>query len=102
MDPISCERLRETLPEFVARVRAETNVPGVTVAVSIRGSRVNVEAGTRVVGEAFPLAIDDGFHLGCITHLLLAIAALELQRTGRLRRRAPRRVRAGARGLRAR
>jgi CubicO group peptidase (beta-lactamase class C family) len=89
MGLISHERLRETLAEFVARLRAETNVPGIVVGVSLGGARIYARAGTRNVDDTLPLANDDGFCLGGGTHLLLAAAALELHRDGALALDAP-------------
>ena len=54
MSLISHERLRETLAEFVARLRAETNVPGIVVGVSLGGARVYAQAGTRNVDDTRP------------------------------------------------
>ncbi len=78
------ESLRPRLQSFVARVQRETAVPGIGVAVSIAGERLDVFAGTRAVGRALPLGPDARFHLGCITKLLLAMLALELSQRGAL------------------
>jgi CubicO group peptidase (beta-lactamase class C family) len=83
------ERLARELAEFVSRVLAETGVPGLAVALSIRGTRVAACAGARTLGEPRPLARDDRFHIGCATKLLLAIVTLELADAGRLALDAP-------------
>jgi CubicO group peptidase (beta-lactamase class C family) len=76
------ESLRSRLQSFVARVQRETAVPGIGVAVSIAGERLDAFAGTRAVGRAQPLGPDARFHLGCITKLLHAMLALELSQRG--------------------
>jgi CubicO group peptidase (beta-lactamase class C family) len=76
------ESLRPQLEGFVARVQRETRVPGIGVAVSIAGERLETHAGTRVAGLALPLGSDARYHLGCTTKLLLAMLALELAQHG--------------------
>jgi CubicO group peptidase (beta-lactamase class C family) len=78
------EPLRSRLQGFVARVQQETGVPGIGIAVSIAGERLEAFAGTRVAGCALPLGPDARFHLGCTTKLLLAMLALELSQRGAL------------------
>ncbi len=78
------ESLRPRLQGFVARVQRETAVPGIGVAVSIAGERLEAYAGTRAAGRVLPLEPDVRFHLGCTTKLLLAMLALELSHGGAL------------------
>jgi len=78
------ESLRPRLQEFVARVQRETAVPGIGVAVTVAGARLEAYAGTRAAGRALPLGPDARFHLGCTTKLLLAMLALELSHAGAL------------------
>jgi CubicO group peptidase (beta-lactamase class C family) len=78
------EALRPQLEGFVARMQRETRVPGIGLAVSIRGERIEAHAGTRTAGAPLPLAADARYHLGCATKLLLAMAALELKHCGLL------------------
>ena len=66
----------------MARVHAETRVPGIALGVSVAGSRFYACAGTSVAGDTRPLTIGSRFHLGCAGKLLLAIATLELERRG--------------------
>lgn len=89
VQPMPIEELGEQLQGFLARIRAETQVPGIAAAISVGGRRVYAAAGTRLVDEASPLASDDRFHLGCATKLLLAIVALELACGGKLDLNAP-------------
>ena len=65
--------LQARLDEFVARVQAETRVPGIGVGVSVAGRRFYACAGTRAVGESQPLTSETRFHLGCAGKLLLAM-----------------------------
>lgn len=76
------ELLRPQLQGFVGRVQRETGVPGIGVAVSIGGERLEIYAGTRVAGSALPLESQCRYHLGCATKLLLAMLALELGNGG--------------------
>ncbi|RPI63405.1 MAG: class A beta-lactamase-related serine hydrolase, partial [Lysobacterales bacterium] len=78
------ESLRPRLQGFVARVQRETGVPGIGVAVSIAGERLEAFAGTRAADRVLPLGPDAHFHLGCTTKLLLAMLALELCDRGAL------------------
>jgi len=78
------ESLRPRLQGFVARVQRETTVPGIGVAVSIAGERLETYAGTRAAGRVLPLGPDARFHLGCTTKLLLAMLTLELSHAGAL------------------
>jgi CubicO group peptidase (beta-lactamase class C family) len=78
------ESLRPRLQSFVAQVQRETAVPGMGVAVSIAGERLEAYAGERSASRGLPLEADARFHLGCITKLLLAMLALELSQRGLL------------------
>src|SRR5688572_2234156 len=78
------ESLRPHLQGFVASVQRETAVPGIAVAVSIAGERLEAFAGSRSAGRTLPLGPDARFHLGCTTKLLLAMLALELCNSGAL------------------
>ena len=78
------ESLRPQLEGFVARVQRETRVPGIGVAVSIEGKRLEAYAGTRAAGLSLPLGPDARYHLGCTTKLLVAMLALELAQDGLL------------------
>jgi CubicO group peptidase (beta-lactamase class C family) len=75
----SAESLRVPLEGFVARVQRETRVPGIGVAISMAGERLEAYAGT---GRCAPLAPDARYHLGCTTKLLLALLTLELAERG--------------------
>jgi CubicO group peptidase (beta-lactamase class C family) len=72
------------LEGFVARMQRETGVPGIGVAVSIAGRRIEAHAGARAAGAALPLGADARYHLGCATKLLHAMCALELAHRGLL------------------
>lgn len=78
------EALRPQLFGFVERVQRETGVPGIGVAVSGAGERLEIYAGTRTAGRALPLGAECRYHLGCATKLLLAMLALELANGGAL------------------
>lgn len=80
--------LHSQLGDFVARIQGEARVPGIGVAVSVRGARAVVAHGSRTVGGPDALTGASRYHLGCITKLLLAALALELDRSGALDLRA--------------
>jgi CubicO group peptidase (beta-lactamase class C family) len=77
------------IESFAARIRRETGVPGIGVGVSIGGERFVVALGARARGAAEPLTTAARYRLGCITKLLLAALALELEHAGALDLRAP-------------
>jgi CubicO group peptidase (beta-lactamase class C family) len=74
--------LQPRLEELVARVHAETRVPGIGLGVSAAGKRFYACAGTTAAGQDQPLTTGARFHLGCAGKLLVAIATLELERRG--------------------
>lgn len=78
------EKLRSELEGFVTRVRSETQVPGISVAVSIGNESLEVHVGSRDAHGATAIGRDARYHLGCTTKLLLAMLALELSHDGRL------------------
>jgi CubicO group peptidase (beta-lactamase class C family) len=75
----SLDSLRVPLDGFVARLQRETRVPGIGVAVSVAGARLEAYAGT---GRLAPLDAAARYHLGCTTKLLLALLTLELAQRG--------------------
>jgi CubicO group peptidase (beta-lactamase class C family) len=76
--------LQPQLEGFVTRIQRETGVPGIGVAVHVAGERLEAHAGARRAGEPLPIGPDARYHLGCVTKLLLAMAALELVHCGLL------------------
>ena len=66
----SADSLQVPLEGFVARVQRETRVPGIGVAVSVAGERLEAYAGT---GRSAPLDRAARYHMGCTTKLLLAM-----------------------------
>jgi hypothetical protein len=81
--------LQTRLDSLAARVREETQVPGIAVGVSVDGRRSYAVSGTRLAGERLPLTIDCCYELGCASKLPLAITAHELARRGMLDLSAP-------------
>ena len=76
--------LQARLDSLAARVRTETQVPGIAIGASVDGRRYRAVAGTRLAGERRPLTLDCRYELGCASKLPLAITAHELARRGRL------------------
>lgn len=81
-------RQRE-LETFLARIRAETGIPGIGLALSVAERRTFASSGTLTAEGAAPLTEDARFHLGCIVKVLLALATLELARRAALDLNAP-------------
>jgi D-alanyl-D-alanine carboxypeptidase len=77
------------LEEFVHRIRLETGVPGLAVAVTRARQRTMVVAGSVTAERPAPLGADARYHIGCITKLLLAMLVLELSTEGALALDAP-------------
>ncbi|HEX7081887.1 MAG TPA: serine hydrolase domain-containing protein [Gammaproteobacteria bacterium] len=70
--PSARGRLQSFLEHFVR----ETGVPGVALAASVGGARIEASAGTCRAGEAAPLTPQHRFHLGCTAKLLAAAVTL--------------------------
>ena len=70
------------LGAFTARFRAETNLPGISIATTVDGERVCAAAGVGRNDE--PLDAAARYELGCAVQLPLALLALELAREGKL------------------
>ena len=69
---------------FVSQVRAQTQVPGIAVAVSNLQQRMYINAGATAAGGTVRMSQHALFRLGCVTKLLLAAVVLELVREGKL------------------
>jgi hypothetical protein len=74
---------------LAARVREETQIPGIVLGASIDGRRTYAVSGTIEVGDERLLEKSARFALGCASKLPLAISAHELARRGALDLRAP-------------
>jgi CubicO group peptidase (beta-lactamase class C family) len=83
-DETDLASLEARIRAFLLRVRSETGVPAIGVALRLGGRRVAITVGARAAGDAARLATDARFHLGCATKLLLAAVTLELARSGAL------------------
>jgi hypothetical protein len=81
--------LQPRIAALAARVREETQVPGVVLGASVDGRRVYAVAGSSEAGDRRQLDKSASFALGCASKLPLAIAAHELARRGTLDLRAP-------------
>ena len=80
--------LQTRMDALAARVREETQIPGVALGASIDGRRTYAVAGTNEAGERRALDKSASFALGCASKLPLAIAAHELARRGAIDLRA--------------
>ncbi|HEX5419509.1 MAG TPA: serine hydrolase domain-containing protein [Gammaproteobacteria bacterium] len=89
IDTSSIQSTRERIQAFLERVQSQTKIPGIALALSVNGQRLYASAGAHSSGNAAPITERDRFHLGCTSKLLLAVAALELARQGRLVLQAP-------------
>ena len=74
--------LQARMDALAARVREETQIPGVALGASVDGRRTYAVAGTNEAGERRRLHKSATFALGCASKLPLAITAHELARGG--------------------
>jgi hypothetical protein len=81
--------LQPRMDALAARVREETQIPGIVLGASIDGRRTYAAAGTSIAGERRRLGKSATFALGCASKLPLAISAHELARRGALDLRNP-------------
>jgi hypothetical protein len=76
--------LQPRMDALAARVREETQIPGIVLGASVDGRRTYAAAGTSITGERRRLGKSATFALGCASKLPLAIRAHELARRGAL------------------
>jgi len=76
--------LQPRMDALAARVREETQIPGIVLGASVDGRRTYAAAGTSIAGERRRLGKSATFALGCASKLPLAISAHELARRGAL------------------
>jgi len=81
--------LQPRMDALAARVREETQIPGVVLGASVDGRRTYAVAGTSEAGQRRRLEKSASFALGCASKLPLAITAHELARHGSIDLRAP-------------
>jgi hypothetical protein len=81
--------LQPRMDALAARVREETQIPGIVLGASVDGRRTYAAAGTSVADERRRLGKSATFALGCASKLPLAIRAHELARRGALELRDP-------------
>jgi len=80
----SPDALAAQIDAFVSQVRAQTQVPGIAVAVSNLQQRIYINVGATAAGGSVKMSQHAQFRIGCITKLLLAAVVLELVREGKL------------------
>lgn len=76
--------LQNNLQALLMTVRAETGIPGISIALSIGGQRLFASVGSIAIDNDTPLSIDARFQLGCITKLLTCMIASSLIDEGKL------------------
>ena len=81
--------LQRRMDALAARVREETQIPGIVLGASVDGRRTYAAAGSYIAGERRRLGKSATFALGCASKLPLAIRAHELARHGALDLRSP-------------
>ncbi len=74
---------------FVTQLRAQTQVPGIAVAISNLQQRIYVNVGATVAVGSVKMSQHAQFRVGCVTKLLLAAVVLELVRESQLDLDAP-------------
>lgn len=81
------DEFQSRLKARVARLREETGLTGVTVAIMIDGQLTGVAAtGERRRGSGIPVTVDDRWHVGSITKSMTATLLAVLEDDGRLAR----------------
>ncbi|MDR0311186.1 MAG: beta-lactamase family protein [Acidobacteriota bacterium] len=77
------EALQGHMQTLVAKMRADTGIPGICLALDIAGRYVFASTGTRAIDD--PAEIDENAHFqaGCISKLLTALVAAELIEAGK-------------------
>lgn len=81
--------LSRELAELLAQVSMETGVPGVGIALSVRGDRSTAYRGYLASGAELPVSSLSRFQLGCITKVLTALVSAELVLAGKLEPESP-------------
>ena len=81
--------LQRRMDALAARVREETQIPGVILGASVERRRTYAVAGTNETGQRRRLEKSASFALGCAIKLPLAIAAHELARRDAIDLREP-------------
>jgi len=81
--------LQSRMDALAARVREETQIPGVVLGASVDGRRTYAVAGMNEAGGRRRLEKSATFSLGCASKLPLAITAHALARDGAIDLRAP-------------
>lgn len=76
--------LRHGLRVFLEKIRSDTGIPGIGVALSVAGHPCSVAVGTATVDSSVALSTDSRFQLGCITKWLTAIVVAQLAAKGAL------------------
>jgi CubicO group peptidase (beta-lactamase class C family) len=73
---------QEHLQEILAGIRAATRVPGLGIAVSVNGKRVDAYSGEPALGQQHTFSARSRFQLSCLMKLLLSLTVLELSDDG--------------------
>lgn len=81
--------LQRNLDGLLHDIQRETSIPGISLALSINGTRLYSSIGTMAVDSTIAMTADARFQLGCITKLIVAMLAGELIEQRRLDPEAP-------------
>jgi CubicO group peptidase (beta-lactamase class C family) len=80
---------RNDLKAFIKRVKQASGVPGISVALNVKGETLRVAGGYADVETQAPMTPNSRFELGCVKKLLTAMVVLELTRERQIELSAP-------------
>lgn len=76
--------LRKQLRTFLADIKNQTGVPGISLAMNIGKPKLFTSVGTLSIDSHEPMNENTHFQLGCISKLMTALIAAELIEAGKL------------------
>ena len=77
------EALRGHMQTLVTKIRKETGIPGLCLALNADGRQITAAAGTIAIDSPVEMDVDTHFQMGCISKLLTALVAAELIEAGK-------------------
>jgi CubicO group peptidase (beta-lactamase class C family) len=77
------DTLQEHIQTLVTRIRKDTGIPGICLALNIGGQQITANAGTLAIDSRVEINESTHFQAGCISKLLTALVAAELIEAGK-------------------
>ena len=81
--PAAVEALRGHIQTLVAKIRKDTGIPGLCLALNLGGQQIAANAGTPEIDSPVGINENTHFQMGCISKLLTALVAAELIEAGK-------------------